>query len=78
MGLSPRKGEVQQVTIEVPGPVRQDEWEDFKKAVEQTLQKYAKKTVKGKIVEIVYLSRKGKRVKPDGLRTAARKRKKTK
>lgn len=72
MGLSPKRGEVQQLTIEVPGPVRGDQWKQYKQDVESALRKYS--TIKAKIVEVVYLSRKGKRVKPDGLKRKRRKR----
>ncbi len=52
MGNSPDDGWIQRVTIEIPGPVAdQERWEAYKQAVQDVLDQFAD-TVGARIIEI--------------------------
>jgi hypothetical protein len=58
MAGAPKKREVQRVTIEIKGhpKPKPKEWEDFKRDIAKALKKY--RSVKAKIVEIAYVTKK--------------------
>jgi hypothetical protein len=53
----PREGEVNQATIEVTGPISKEEWEAYKKAIKECLDRFKK--YDPRIVKISYEKRGG-------------------
>lgn len=49
---APGQGEVQKVTIEVCGPLDQEEFNKFKAAMRECLKKFKKKPYKARVVSI--------------------------